>query len=108
MITKPELHQTLLLIFFAFLGGLTRELDDLISNKINFKNLSIGIITAVSTGLIFGKILIGTHVSEDMACGLAGLAGFIGPHLLFIIAKGLEIKIKKQLDVEPAELEQED
>lgn len=108
MITKPELHQTLLLIFFAFLGGLTRELDDLISNKINFKNLAIGIITAVSTGLIFGKILIGTHVSEDMACGLAGLAGFIGPHLLFIIAKGLEIKIKKQLDVEPAELKQED
>ena len=108
MITKPELHQTLLLIFFAFLGGLTRELDDLISNKIHFKNLAIGIITAVSTGLIFGKILIGTHVSEDMACGLAGLAGFIGPHLLFIIAKGLEIKIKKQLDVKPAELEQED
>ena len=43
-----------------------------------------------------------------MACGLAGLAGFIGPHLLFIRAKGLEIKIKKQLDVEPAELKQED
>ena len=107
MINKPEVHQTLLLIFFAFLGGLTRELDDLISNKINFKNLIIGIVTAVCTGLIFGKILIGTHISEDMACGLAGLAGFIGPHILFILAKGLEIKIRKELHI-PEDLKQKE
>lgn len=94
MINKPEFQQTLLLVFFALLGGLTRELDDLVSNKINFKNFVIGIATAISTGLIFGKLLIGTHVSEDLACGLAGLAGFIGPHLLFIMAKSLEKKIE--------------
>lgn len=94
MINKPEVQQALLLVFFAFLGGLTRELNDLISNRINFKNFTIGIITAIATGLIFGKILIGTHISEDLACGLAGVAGFIGPHMLFVIAKVLERKLE--------------
>lgn len=98
MINKPEFHQTLVLIFFAFLGGLTRELDDLVSNRINFKNFVIGIITAISTGLIFGKILVGFCVSEELACGCAGLAGFIGPHLLFVLSKGLEKKIEAYID----------
>lgn len=97
MINKPELQQTLLLIFFAFLGGLTRELNDLIRNKLNLKNFAIGIITAITTGLIFGKILIGTHVPLDLAYGLSGLAGFVGPHLLFIMAKSLETKIESYL-----------
>lgn len=100
MINKPEFHQTLILIFFAFLGGLTRELDDLISNKINFKNFIIGIVTAVTTGLIFGKILVGTHVSEDIACGLAGLAGFTGPHILFILSRALEKRLEYYVNLE--------
>lgn len=100
MINKPEFQQTLLLVFFAFLGGLTRELNDLISNKINFKNFVIGIVTAITTGLIFGKLLIGTHLSEDLACGLAGLAGFIGPHLLFVLTRALEKKIEIYVDEE--------
>lgn len=103
MINKPEFQQTLLLVFFAFLGGLTRELNDLISNRINFKNFLIGIFTAITTGLIFGKLLIGTHISEDLTCGLAGLAGFIGPHLLFILARYLEKRIEATLDVEQKE-----
>lgn len=94
MIDKTEIHQTLFLIFFAFLGGLTRELDDLISNKINVKNFTIGIITAITTGLIFGKLLVGSHVSENMACGLAGLSGFMGPHILFVLSKTLEKKLE--------------
>lgn len=98
MINKPELHNMLLLIFFAFLGGLTRELNDLISNKLNIKNFSIGIITAITTGLIFGKILIGTNINTELAYGLAGLAGFTGPHMLFIIAKGLEKQIENYLN----------
>ena len=93
MIHKPELHQALLLMFFAFLGGLTRELNDLISNKINFKNFVIGVITAVSTGLILGKIMLGTGINEDLAYGLAGLSGFVGPHILYILAKAVETKI---------------
>lgn len=107
MINKPEFQQTLLLVFFAFLGGLTRELNDLISNKINFKNFVIGIVTAVTTGLIFGKLLIGTHISEDFACGLAGLAGFIGPHLLFVLAKSLEKKIELSLNQDTKEQEED-
>lgn len=94
MINKPEFQQALLLVFFAFLGGLTRELNDLIANKVNCKNFTIGIVTAITTGLIFGKLLIGTHVSEDLACGLSGLAGFIGPHLLLVLSKLLEKKIE--------------
>lgn len=100
MIHKPEFHQTLLLIFFAFLGGLTRELDDLISNKIDFKNFVIGIVTAITTGLIFGKLLVGSHVSEDIACGMAGLAGFIGPHILYILARGLEKKLEHFVQID--------
>ena len=100
MITKPEFHQTLILVFFAFLGGLTRELNDLISNKINIKNFSIGIITAITTGAIFGQLLIGTKVSEPLACGLSGLAGFIGPHILFILSRGLEKKWQYLIDKE--------
>jgi fluoride ion exporter CrcB/FEX len=94
MIDKPEFHQTLILVFFAFLGGLTRELNDLISNRINFKNFVIGIITALTTGAIFGQLLVGSHVPESMACGLSGLAGFMGPHILFILSKGLEKKLE--------------
>lgn len=94
MINKPELHQALLLVFFAFLGGLTRELNDLISNKINFKNFAIGVVTAITTGLILGKIMLGTGINEDLAYGLAGLSGFVGPHILYILAKSLEIKIE--------------
>lgn len=97
MMNKPELHNILLLIFFAFLGGLTRELNDLISNKLNIKNFTIGIVTAVTTGLIFGKILIGTNINEELACGLAGLAGFTGPHILFIMTKSLEKRIDSYL-----------
>lgn len=100
MITKPEIHQTLILVFFAFLGGLTRELNDLISNKINVKNFTIGIITAITTGAIFGQLLIGTHISEPMSCGLSGLAGFIGPHVLFILARGLEKRLQTLIDKE--------
>lgn len=94
MLTKPEIHQTLLLVFFAFLGGLTKELDDLISNKVNFKNFTIGIITAITTGLIFGKMLFGMNVPEDLVYGLSGLSGFIGPHILYVLAKALEKKIE--------------
>ena len=97
---KPDIHQILLLIFFAFLGGLTRELDDLISCKINFKNFFIGIVTSITTGTIFGMLLVGTHMSEEVACGLSGLAGFIGPHRLFLLAKGLEVKIEQYLDID--------
>lgn len=100
MINKPDFHQILLLIFFAFLGGLTRELDDLISCKINLKNFLIGIVTSITTGTIFGMLLVGTHMSEEVACGLSGLAGFIGPHVLFLLAKGLELKIEKYLGIE--------
>ena len=56
MIDKQEFHQFLLLTFFAFLGGLTRELNDLISNKVNFKNFIIGVVTAITTGVVFGKV----------------------------------------------------
>lgn len=95
MINKPEIHQALLLIFFAFLGGLTRELNDLISNKINFKNFVIGVVTAITTGLILGKIMLGTGINEDLAYGLAGLSGFVGPHILYILARSLEHKLEK-------------
>lgn len=100
MIDKHEFHQILLLTFFGFLGGLTRELNDLISNKVNFKNFMIGIITAITTGVIFGKLLTGTHVSEDVACGLAGLSGFLGPHLLYVLSTGLEKKVEQYLDID--------
>ena len=100
MINKPELHQALLLVFFAFLGGLTRELNDLISNKINFKNFAIGVITAITTGLILGKIMLGTGINEDLAYGLAGLSGFIGPHILYISAKSVENKLEHILQEE--------
>lgn len=94
---KFEFSQILLIIFFAFLGGLTRELNDLISNKVNFKNFTIGIVTAVTTGLIFGKVLIGLHVAEDLVFGLAGIGGFLGPHLLFILAKIVEHKLESYI-----------
>lgn len=81
-------------MFFAFLGGLTRELNDLISNKINFKNFVIGVVTAITTGLILGKIMLGTGINEDLAYGLAGLSGFIGPHILYILAKAFERKVE--------------
>lgn len=97
---KPDIHQILLLIFFAFLGGLTRELDDLISCKINFKNFFIGIITSITTGTIFGMLLVGAHMSEEVACGLSGLAGFIGPHILFLLSKSLEVKIEQYLGID--------
>lgn len=100
MMHKPDIHQILLLIFFAFLGGLTRELDDLISCKINFKNFFIGIVTSITTGTIFGMLLVGTHMSEEVACGLSGLAGFIGPHILFLLSKGLEVKIAQYLGID--------
>lgn len=100
MIDKQEFHQFLLLTFFAFLGGLTRELNDLISNKVNFKNFIIGVVTAITTGVIFGKFLTGTHVSEDLACGLAGLSGFLGPHLLYMLSAGLEKKLSQYLEVD--------
>lgn len=91
---RPDIEQTLLIMFFAFLGGLTRELDDLISSKINMKNFTIGMVTAVTTGLIFGKILVGLNVAEDLVFGLSGIGGFIGPHLLFVLAKNLERKLE--------------
>lgn len=100
MINKPELHQALLLVFFAFLGGLTRELNDLISNKINFKNFAIGVITAITTGLILGKIMLGTGINEDLAYGLAGLSGFVGPHILYILSKSFEMKLEHILQEE--------
>lgn len=100
MINKPELHQALLLVFFAFLGGLTRELNDLISNKINFKNFAIGVITAITTGLILGKIMLGTGINEDLAYGLAGLSGFVGPHILYILAKSFENRLEHMLQEE--------
>lgn len=108
MINKPEIQQALLLVFFAFLGGLTRELNDLISNKINFKNFIIGIVTAITTGLIFGKLLIGTQIPEDLTYGLTGIAGFLGPHLLYIIAKGLENKIEMYISKDTKENSKED
>lgn len=98
MIDKPEFHQALLLMFFAFLGGLTRELNDLISNKINFKNFVIGVLTAITTGLIIGKIMLGTGINEDLAYGLAGLSGFVGPHILYILAKSLETKVEHMIE----------
>lgn len=100
MIDKNEVHQILMFTFFAFLGGLTKELDDLISNKVNFKNFSIGIITAITTGIIFGKILTGTHVSEDLACGLSGLSGFLGPHILYVLAETLERKVGQCIGID--------
>ena len=92
---KPEFSLTLLLIFFAFLGGLTRELNDLVSNKLNIKNFIIGITTAITTGVILGKILIGLNVNEELACGLAGLAGFIGPHILLVVSTAFEKKVEQ-------------
>ena len=33
-------------------------------------------------------------MSENMACGLAGLSGFMGPHILFVLSKTLEKKLE--------------
>ena len=52
----------------------------------------------MTTGAIFGMLLVGTHVSMEVTCGLSGLAGFMGPHILFILSRGLENKIENHLN----------
>lgn len=93
MFDKIDLHNTLILAFFAFLGGLTRELNDIISNKLRVKSFVIGLVTASTTGIIISQALLEAGISLRLACFLTGIAGFMGPYVLLALSRILERKL---------------
>ena len=99
-----DLKSTLLLTLFAFIGGLTRELNDIINNKLHVKSFVVGLITASTTGLIVSQMLLEYHVGFHMACFLTGISGFMGPYVLLSAARiikrrldKIETKLKKEV-----------
>ena len=95
MFEEFDLKSTLLLTLFAFVGGLTRELNDVINNKLRIRSFMIGLITASTTGLIVSQILIEYKTGFHLACFLTGISGFMGPYVLFSAARILKRRLEK-------------
>ena len=94
MFDKLDIHSTIILTFFAFLGGLTRELNDVTNCKLRVKTFIIGLITASTTGFIVSQILLEYEVGFHLACFLTGISGFMGPYVLLSIAKIVKRRLK--------------
>lgn len=93
MFDKMDLHNTLVLAFFAFLGGLTRELNDVISNQLRIKSFIVGLVTASTTGIIISQALLEAGISLRLACFLTGISGFMGPYVLLALSRIIEKKL---------------
>ena len=93
MFDKIDIHNTLVLAFFAFLGGLTRELNDVINDQLRVKSFVIGLITASTTGIIISQALLEAGLSLRLACFLTGISGFMGPYVLLAVSKIVERKL---------------
>lgn len=94
MFDKIGLHDTVILMFFAFLGGLTRELNEIITDKLNIRSFTLGLITASTTGIIVSQLLLSSNLGFHMSCFLTGIAGFMGPYVLLAISKIIERKLE--------------
>ena len=98
-----DLKSTLVLTLFAFIGGLTRELNDIINNRLHIKSFVVGLITASTTGLIVSQILLEYQVGSHMSCFLTGISGFMGPYVLLSLAR----IVKRRLDKIEAKLKKD-
>lgn len=108
MFENFDLKSTLLLTLFAFIGGLTRELNDIINSKLKVKSFVIGLITASTTGIIISQFLIEYQVGFHLACFLTGIAGFIGPYVLLSVARIIKRRLEKYESKYLEEIEEED
>ena len=95
MFEQFDLKSTLLLALFAFIGGLTRELNDVINNRLRVKSFIVGLITASTTGVIVSQILLEYQIGFHLACFLTGISGFMGPYVLLSAAKIVKRKLEK-------------
>ena len=94
MFDKIGIHDTLVIAFFAFLGGLTRELNEVITSKLNVKAFVLGLITASTTGVIVSQVLVDSGLGFHFACFASGISGFMGPYVLLAFSKIVERKLE--------------
>lgn len=89
-----DLKTVLILIFFGFIGGLTRELNDIVNSKLRLKSFVLGLITASLTGTIISQILLEYKIGFHMACFITAISGFMGPYVLLSISKLVKRKLE--------------
>ena len=89
-----DLKTILILIFFGFIGGLTRELNDIVNSKLRLKSFVLGLITASLTGTIISQILLEYKIGFHMSCFITAISGFMGPYVLLSISKLVKRKLE--------------